>query len=61
MHLKQYEDSQIGIQAGKNEGMITITREDLRYGQDQSQADFCVKNIKELVRWIERVNHGKGY
>lgn len=56
-----YEDSQIGIQAGKNAGMITIAREDLRYGQDQSQADFCVKNIKELVRWIERVNHGKGY
>ncbi|MBW9212927.1 MULTISPECIES: HAD family phosphatase [Terrabacteria group] len=56
-----YEDSQIGIQAGKNAGMITIAREDLRYGQDQSQADFCVKNISELVKWIEGVNHGESH
>ncbi len=47
-----YEDSRIGIEAGKNAGMKVIAREDLRFGQDQSEADHIVKDIYEMVRIV---------
>lgn len=51
-----YEDSRLGIAAGKNAGIRTIAREDKRFGQDQSQADLIVKDIHELTEWIRKEN-----
>lgn len=39
-----YEDSADGIAAAKNAGLRVIAREDKRYGQDQSAADWIVKD-----------------
>lgn len=39
-----YEDSCDGIAAAKNAGLRVIAREDRRYGQDQSEADWIVKD-----------------
>lgn len=47
-----YEDSRIGIEAGKNAGMTVIARQDLRFGQDQSEADYIVRDIYEMVRTV---------
>jgi len=49
-----YEDSRMGIEAGKRAGMYTVAREDRRFGQDQSRADRIVKDIQELTAWIGR-------
>jgi HAD superfamily hydrolase (TIGR01509 family) len=49
-----YEDSRMGIEAGKRAGMYTVAREDRRFGQDQSRADKIVKDIQELTAWIGR-------
>lgn len=55
-----YEDSDIGIEAGKKAGMLVVAREDLRFGQSQKEADVIVKDIYELYAWIERKNHYAG-
>ena len=47
-----YEDSTLGIQAGKRAGMYVIARRDDRYGQDQSQADRIVENSVEMLKVI---------
>ncbi|MBQ7992236.1 MAG: HAD family phosphatase [Solobacterium sp.] len=51
-----YEDSTLGIEAGKRAGMFTVAREDNRFMQDQSHADLIVKDIQELTEWIRREN-----
>lgn len=51
-----YEDSTLGIEAGKRAGIFTVAREDKRYNQDQSHADLIVKDIQELTEWIRREN-----
>lgn len=51
-----YEDSRLGIEAGKNAGIFTVAREDNRFRQDQSHADLIVKDIQELTEWIRREN-----
>ena len=51
-----YEDSRLGIEAGKNAGMFTAAREDNRFAQDQSHADLIVKDIHELTEWIRKEN-----
>ncbi len=53
-----YEDSTMGIAAGKNAGMEVIAREDRRYGQDQSQADRIVKDIAGFYAAVaEEIRH----
>ena len=51
-----YEDSRLGIEAGRNAGIFTAAREDKRFGQDQSHADLIVKDIHELTEWIRKEN-----
>lgn len=51
-----YEDSRLGIEAGKNAGIFTVAREDNRFRQDQSHADLIVKDIHELTEWIRKEN-----
>ena len=51
-----YEDSTLGIEAGRRAGIFTVAREDKRYNQDQSHADLIVKDIQELTEWIRREN-----
>lgn len=48
-----YEDSTLGILAGKRAGMYVIARRDERYGQDQSQADRIVENSAGMRRIVE--------
>ena len=52
-----YEDSCLGIQAGKNAGIFTAARKDDRFFQDQSAADLMVSDIQELVSWIRKENN----
>ena len=51
-----YEDSDLGIQAGKDAGIYTVARKDDRFGQKQNQADKIVKDIQELTNWIREEN-----
>ncbi|MBR2067034.1 MAG: HAD family phosphatase [Solobacterium sp.] len=51
-----YEDSQMGIEAGKRAGIKTIARMDDRYGQDQSEADIQVKDIQEVYEIVRKEN-----
>ena len=51
-----YEDSTLGIEAGKRAGIFTVAREDNRFLQDQSHADKKVKDIQSLVEWIRKEN-----
>ncbi len=47
-----YEDSRIGIEAGKNAGMVVVGRIDTRFEQDQSEADFLVKDEYEMKQIV---------
>ncbi len=51
-----YEDSKLGIEAGKNAGILTIARKDDRFYQDISNCDIEVKDIKELMEFIRKEN-----
>ncbi len=51
-----YEDSDKGIEAGKNAGMFVIARKDNRFKQTQSKADKIVNDIVEMVDYVERKN-----
>lgn len=51
-----YEDSALGIEAGKQAGMFTVAREEKRFNIDQSHADKIVKDIQELTEWIREEN-----
>lgn len=53
-----YEDSDKGIEAGKNAGMFVIARRDTRFKQTQSKADVIVDDIVEMVHYVERMNEG---
>lgn len=55
-----YEDSTMGIAAGKAAGIFTCARRDDRYGQDQSGADKIVDTMSELLSWIREVNANAG-
>ena len=51
-----YEDSNMGILAGKNAGIFTVARRDDRFRQDQSPADLIVEDIQELVSVVRKEN-----
>ena len=55
-----YEDSDVGIAAGKNAGLFVIAREDHRFGQKQVQADLLVKDAEEMADWIRKENYHAG-
>lgn len=54
-----YEDSTIGIAAGKASKALCIARADDRFGQDQSQADLIIKDINELLEYVRKWNNGR--
>lgn len=43
------EDSPFGIQAAKSAGMTVIAKKDLTFGMDQSQADYQISNLTEVL------------
>lgn len=47
-----YEDSQIGIEAGKRAGMKVIARKEDRFYQNQTGSDYIVKNAAEMCRLV---------
>lgn len=49
-----YEDSTIGIAAGKASKAFCIARKDNRFGQDQSQADMLINDINELLDYVRK-------
>ncbi len=49
-----YEDSKLGIEAGKRAGAFVIARRDDRFSQDQSGADVIVNDIMEMYRVVQR-------
>lgn len=51
-----YEDSKLGVEAGKNAGICTIGRRDDRFYQDISEADGFVDDIYELMELIRKEN-----
>lgn len=51
-----YEDSTMGIEAGKRAGIFTVARKDDRFLQDQSNADKIVEDINELMEYIRKEN-----
>lgn len=52
-----YEDSEIGIMAGKNAGIFTCARKEENFNFNQSKADLIVENIKQLADYIWRINN----
>lgn len=46
------EDSTVGIQAGKAAGMTVAALIDDRFGFDQSQADFRVRKISDVLEYL---------
>ena len=51
-----YEDSALGIEAGKRAGIYTVARRDDRFHQDQSAADQKIDDIRELIPLIRKEN-----
>ena len=49
------EDSPLGIQAGKSAGMNVVARA-TPFGLDQSQADWRINNMKELLLIVNELN-----
>ncbi|MBQ9327314.1 MAG: HAD family phosphatase [Solobacterium sp.] len=47
-----YEDSRMGIEAGKRAGMTVIARRDTRFSQDQSRADKLVMTSAEMADYV---------
>lgn len=52
------EDSYSGIKAGKNAGIYTVARKDIKFSIDQSEANYIVLNMNEFIKHIE---DKKGY
>lgn len=50
------EDSYYGIQAGKRAGMTVIAKLDTTFGIDQSQADYFISRLSEIVPLLEDIN-----
>lgn len=53
-----YEDSALGIQAGKRSGSFTVARKELRFHLDQSAADLIVSDIFEFKEEVYRQMKG---
>lgn len=51
-----YEDSDIGIAAGKAAGMLVIAREDHRFNQKQDRADHIVRSAAEMAALVRKEN-----
>ncbi|MBN6067623.1 HAD family phosphatase [Aggregatibacter actinomycetemcomitans] len=51
------EDSFFGIQAAKLAGIPVIAYEEKRMLIDQSEADYCGKDMKEILRIIQQLHH----
>ncbi|TYA89985.1 HAD family phosphatase [Aggregatibacter actinomycetemcomitans] len=51
------EDSFFGIQAAKTAGIPVIAYEEKRMLIDQSEADYCGKDMKEILRVIQQLHH----
>ena len=47
-----YEDSTMGIQAGKNANVYTVARKETRFNLDQSMADAIVNDIYEFKKLV---------
>ena len=47
-----YEDSQIGIEAGKRAGMKVVARREVRFRQNQTGSDYIVNSAAELCRLV---------
>ena len=47
------EDSEYGITAAKKAGLTCIAREDLRFGYNQTKADFIVKDLFEIINILK--------
>lgn len=54
-----YEDSELGIKAGKDGGFKVVARKDDRYGVNQKNADYIVNNINDLFVLVENLNNEK--
>jgi HAD superfamily hydrolase (TIGR01509 family) len=50
-----YEDSNLGIRAGLASGAVTIARIDNRFNQNQSMANYQVKDINEYYKKIKEI------
>jgi len=51
-----YEDSNRGIMAGINAGIITIARKEERFNLDQTPANYIVENIQGLEEKVKEIN-----
>lgn len=51
------EDSFFGIQAAKSAGISVIAYEEKRMHIDQSQADYCGKDMNEILTIIQKLHH----
>ena len=49
-----YEDSPVGIEAGKRAGMRVIARRETGFRMDQSQADELAEDAWQMVEIIRR-------
>ena len=47
-----YEDSKIGIEAGRRAGMKVIARREERFHQNQMESDYIVNNASEMCRLV---------
>ena len=47
-----YEDSRIGIEAGKRAGMKVVARREVRFCQNQTGSDYIVNSAAELCRLL---------
>lgn len=48
-----YEDSHLGIKAGKAALITTVARTDNIFGLNQQEADLKVNSLTELIKWLE--------
>ncbi len=49
------EDSTNGIKAGKNANMPVVAKVDHNFGLDQSEADYYIENLIELVDLVKKI------
>lgn len=52
-----YEDSELGIKAGRDGGFKVVARKDNRYGVNQKNADYIVDDINDLFVLVEELNY----
>lgn len=49
------EDSAIGIQAAKGAEALVAARRDERYFTDQSEADFSIDGMEDILQLLQRI------